>query len=422
MGSSRTAISHAQRVALRHYYRTTNPNPSHADLQLWFKSQFGHEISQSIVSRSLSDSFAYLDIVAPAPQVVPKYRIRSSQWPWLDILLSEWLYAVEGQPGKVSSDDIKSKATQIWNASDESRGLIMPKFSAGWVAKFRKRNEMRRRLRPGQHHPSTTTARDTSSPPDSGSIQVSTAPTAQTKVTTEDVYINRTTPDSVSSTSTTLSFSSDHLIHLIQHNVFRALISNKSLLRALSNFVAVPHHAVSSDESAVRLSGSLTVVRPLSDHNMPSALYPTLLQMNCAHTGWIDMFPFPKFRDNLIKQGPKFVPEDMRQDLCGDLFPDYVGGIPSNNVINSEVLSTPPPASAAGAGSNGVDGDFEDPDDYTAGRTGLINWGDPWNIESWEVTPGFLKKWGWAFEGCDDLLRASNRWRASRNEELMPCM
>ena len=133
------------------------------------------------------------------------------------------------------------------------------------------------------------------------------------------------------------------------------------------------------------------------------------------------MFPFPKFRDNLIKQGPKFVPEDMRQDLCGDLFPDYVGGIPSNNVINSVVLSTSPPASAAGAGGNGVDGKFEDPDDYTIGRTGLINWGDQWNIESWEVTPGFLKKWGWALEGCGDLLRASNRWRASRNEELMPC-
>ncbi|PVH69092.1 hypothetical protein DL98DRAFT_564525 [Cadophora sp. DSE1049] len=387
MGSSRTAIPHSQRVALRHYYQTTNPKPSHAALKMWFKSQFGHEISQSIVSRSLSDNFAYLDVVVPAPQVVPKYRIRSCQWPCLELLLSDWLQVVEGQSGKVSSDDIKRKARQIWNDSDESQGLEMPKFSSGWVTKFRRRNEMRQR------------------PPHSGSMQDPIAFPALSKAKTRDVPTNNTRPDSEFSTSTTLTFSSDQLIHLIQLNVFRALISNKNLLRTVTNFVTVPHHATSADESAIRLCGRLSVVRPFSDHNVPASLYPTLLQMNCAHTGWIDMFPFPRFRDNLIKKGAEFVPEEMRQDLCGDLFPDYIGRFPR--------------ASAASVPNN--DGEFGDPDDYTAGRTCLINWGDPWNIESWEVTPGFLKRWGWALEGCDDLFRASNRWRASRNEELIPC-
>ena len=91
--------------------------------------------------------------------------------------------------------------------------------------------------------------------------------------------------------------------------------------------------------------------------------YLTILQMNYAHTGWIDMFPFPKSRYNLIKQGAKFVPEEMRQDPCGDIFPDCVGDIPRSNVSESVLLSTRPSASESGADSNGVDGGFGDPDD-----------------------------------------------------------
>jgi hypothetical protein len=139
--------------------------------------------------------------------------------------------------------------------------------------------------------------------------------------------------------------------------------------------------------------------------------------MNCVHTSWIDMFPFPKFRDNLIKKGVEFVPEEMRQDLFGDIFPDFVTPIPGGN--ESALLSTLPSIPAISGASNGRD--FGNPDDYTAGRRGLITWGDPWKIESWEVTPCFLKSWGWALEGCDDLIEASNRWRALRNEELMTC-
>jgi hypothetical protein len=139
--------------------------------------------------------------------------------------------------------------------------------------------------------------------------------------------------------------------------------------------------------------------------------------MNRVHTSWIDMFPFPKFRDNLIKKGVEFVPEEMRQDLFGDIFPDFVTPIPGGN--ESALLSTLPPTPAISSASN--DREFGNPDDYTAGRRCLITWGDPWKIESWEVTPGFLKSWGWALEGCDDLIQASNRWRALRNEELMTC-
>jgi hypothetical protein len=421
MGSSRAAIPHSQRVTLRHYYQTTNPKPTHSALRIWFKSHFGHEISQSIVSRSLSDSFAYLDIRDSPRPIVSEFRVRTCQWPWIDTLLSDWLHAVEAQSDNVSNDAIRRKARQIWNDSADSQDLVMPKFSTGWVTKFRRRHRMRHRPLPDRHDvlatPDHLLDEEYSSQSHRGSTQIleqaSIIFLPQSKAATRNVPTNNTSRDFEFST-TTLTLSSDHLIHLIQYNVFRALMSNKSLLRSAATFLKAPHPAAFSNESATQLCGGLTVIRPLIDQNIPDSLYPTQVQMNCVHTSWIDMFPFPKFRDNLIKRGVDFVPEEMRRDLCGDIFPDYVTPIPGDDdcALLSAPLSTP-----ANSGANNRE--FGDPDDYTAGRRGLIAWGEPWKIESWEVTPGFLRNWGWALEGCDDLIQASNRWRVQRNEELL---
>ncbi|EEU49040.1 uncharacterized protein NECHADRAFT_75804 [Fusarium vanettenii 77-13-4] len=415
MGPSRTAVSHSQRIALRHYYQTANPKPTQSALQMWFKSHFGHEISQSMVSRSLSDSFAHLDIFAPTSQVVSEFRVRTCQWPWLDLLLSDWLDAVERQSGKVSNDVIKRKARQIWKDSDKSQGLAMPKFSTGWVAKFRKRHEIRHRSRQNQHsvlleepdhfiskQDSSKSQREPMHAPPGTVIVLS----PQSKAATRHVSANGTSSHSQLNTSTTLPLSSDHLIHLIQHNVLRALLSNKSLLRSAASFLKGANSVAYGNESTTQLCGGLTVVRPLPNQNIPDTLYPTILQMNCVHTSWIDMFPFPRFRDNLIKKGSGFVLEKMRQDLCGDIFPDFISPSPANSTV---------PSAAATRGAHGPE--FEQPDDYTAGRRCLINWGEPWKVESWEATPGFLENWGWALEGCDDLIQASNRWRIARNEE-----
>ena len=422
MSSSRTAITHSQRSALRDYYRTTQPKPTHSALRIWFKSRFGHEISQSIVSRSLSDNFTYLDACGQLRPIVSEIRVRSSQWPWIDSLLSDWLQAIEGQSGTVSNDVIQHKARQIWNYSDESQGLVMPKFSAGWVTKFRRRHRMRHQIPRDRQHVlvalDSLSDKEYSLQSHGGSGQglentfIIFSP--QSNTASSNIPTNNTGLCSEFSTSTTLTFSSDHLIHLIQHNVFRALISNKSLLRTAATFLKAPYFAVFGNESTTQLCGNPTVIRPLPNQNMPNSLYPTLLQMNCVHTSWIDMFPFPKFRDNLIKRGVESVPEDMCRDLFGDMFSDRVAPISCDNDIS--LLSTlPSPAANSGAGNR----EFGDPDDYTAGRRCLITWGEPWNVESWEVTPGFLKNWRWALEGCDDLIQASNRWRALRNEELL---
>lgn len=56
-------------------------------------------------------------------------------------------------------------------------------------------------------------------------------------------------------------------------------------------------------------------------------------------------------------------------------------------------------------------------DEVTSGRKGLIVWGEPHETQSWEATPGFLAKWAWAVEGCEELVETSNRWRMQRGEE-----
>lgn len=48
--------------------------------------------------------------------------------------------------------------------------------------------------------------------------------------------------------------------------------------------------------------------------------------------------------------------------------------------------------------------------------TGLIAWGEPWDPAGWEITPTFVRKWGWVVEGCTELMVATNHWRAKRGE------
>jgi hypothetical protein len=64
---------------------------------------------------------------------------------------------------------------------------------------------------------------------------------------------------------------------------------------------------------------------------------------------------------------------------------------------------------------NDIDIDDDD-DNITSTRNGLVIWGEPYRAESWEATPGFLRKWAWAVTGCEELIVSTNRWRGARGE------
>jgi hypothetical protein len=61
-------------------------------------------------------------------------------------------------------------------------------------------------------------------------------------------------------------------------------------------------------------------------------------------------------------------------------------------------------------------------DDAPVDRRGFILWGEPFHKDSWEVTPGFLRKWSWAVEGCGELIESTNRWRTARGETPLRMM
>ncbi|KAM0335680.1 hypothetical protein ACHAQA_000729 [Verticillium albo-atrum] len=195
----------------------------------------------------------------------------------------------------------------------------------------------------------------------------------------------------------------DHLIHLIHFNVLRALITNKntlSLCDTLQNSINISPVSCPLHEPDSPCWNS-PIVRPFNV-DMPSALVPTQLQATRVHPLWINVLPFPRVRDNLIKWAACFDHWTFLQDLLGD----HISATPpqraSDNLLKRS--DAPPPERQAEKAEEEV----PDVDEITAGRRGLIVWGEPHCMESWEATPGFLAKWGWVVEGCDELLQITN--------------
>ncbi|PKS13061.1 hypothetical protein jhhlp_000402 [Lomentospora prolificans] len=126
--------------------------------------------------------------------------------------------------------------------------------------------------------------------------------------------------------------------------------------------------------------GSLVMLKWRDDArrgaDCPQALAPTHLQRTVLHHPWIDLFPFPQFRDNVLTSIQAGILDD--DELCLDLI-EFAGG--------------------------------------ADGRApALIVWGEASDWRSWEVTGEFLRKWGWLVRGCAEMVAATNYWRQKRGE------
>jgi hypothetical protein len=164
--------------------------------------------------------------------------------------------------------------------------------------------------------------------------------------------------------------SSDHLIILLQFNVLKSSVANRQILsKAVS-----PHSDDCSSPILQVLPKESTVLGIL-----PPMLRPTTLQQTVAHEEWIDLFPHPVMRDNLILASGKFDEDDLWLDTIGGLFE----GLPDSHVE----------------------------------QHGVIAWSPPWHFSGWEITEGFLRKWGWTLKGCQDIIDTTNHWRRQRGEE-----
>jgi hypothetical protein len=199
---------------------------------------------------------------------------------------------------------------------------------------------------------------------------------------------------------TILSLPADNLLHLIHYNTFRGLYNNKIILGT----AAVSWEPDSQPEPFGNAFPSFSVVFPFAP-GLPDNLSPSQSQMSIVHSTWINLIPFAAMRENLIRWETSFDHREFAQDLVGteanpDLFsqPRY------------SRLETPL------KGNYLLSGD-EDDDEVNANRNGLILWGESHDMNSWEVTPGFLRKWAWVMRGCEELIVSSNRWRRIRGEE-----
>lgn len=160
----------------------------------------------------------------------------------------------------------------------------------------------------------------------------------------------------------------DHLITLLQFNALRALAVNRNLI---SNILVTP---LDCNKEVIHITPY-----PTKPDLLPSTLLPTTLQQTVPHGDWIDLFPCPEGRDRLIRATGTFDEDELWADCIGGLYEGF-------------------------------------PDDEIE-RRGIIAWSPPWDITGWEMSEGFLKKWGWLFKGLPGVLEATNRWRMERGEE-----
>ncbi|KAL4812962.1 hypothetical protein BDW67DRAFT_169223 [Aspergillus spinulosporus] len=150
----------------------------------------------------------------------------------------------------------------------------------------------------------------------------------------------------------------DHLFTLSKFNVLRAFIGNMAALGLSMEDMG--------DEALSPFNTNFP--RPDDKTVVPASLLPTAIQCAFPHHPWLDCFPFPRIRDNLVMAADSF--EDC--ELCTDMM------------------------------------------DPTNGDIGVMVWGDPWLPQNWEVSEQFVQKWSWVIEGCPEIIVYSNYWRDRR--------
>lgn len=181
------------------------------------------------------------------------------------------------------------------------------------------------------------------------------------------------TPAAISITTTTFPLSSDHLLTLVQFNVLRGSLANRQLLDNALSVDGRVDSTMTPTEMHV-----LPLLSPTALARVPPCLRPTPHQRTVLHPSWIDIFPHPTIRDNLILANGVFDADRLWLDVVGGLF-------------------------------EGIDDDSE--------ASGVMLWETPWTWQGWELTEGFIERWGWMLQGCKEVLDETNRRRQERDED-----
>jgi hypothetical protein len=161
----------------------------------------------------------------------------------------------------------------------------------------------------------------------------------------------------------------EHLPLLVRYNVAISLATNAGFLGIATEFY--------DWEGISPMNKHGPSLGPaFCDHSSdwPATLHPTQLQLSIKHHPWVDCFPWPRLRDNLLQafEHPDLCDED---ELCHDIC------------------------------------DFNDQRESM-----LMVWGPPEDSQNWEVSDSFLRKWAWLLKDCGQVLVSTNYWRSRRGE------
>jgi hypothetical protein len=160
----------------------------------------------------------------------------------------------------------------------------------------------------------------------------------------------------------------DHLLSLIYYNVYRGLLQNIAILGLDLDLMTTDEYPSPFLPMSPSASSAIVI--------LPPNLMPTSLQKTMAHHPQWDIFPDPQVRDNALNYG-----EENINDL--ELCLDMVG---SQSRLQKQ----------------------------SSDEAGVHVWGEPWDIDSWEVTETFLRKYYWLFKGSQGFQKSTNRWRRER--------
>jgi hypothetical protein len=130
---------------------------------------------------------------------------------------------------------------------------------------------------------------------------------------------------------------------------------------------------------------------------------------------WVDLFPLAKLKDNIIMamwEG-RVDPDEFSKDLMGGIF-DVLGcpGDDPSCTSNANTLDF----TLVGTAASYIY-ETNSPSGRSANEMGLIAWSDPWDINGWEITEQFARKWRWLMEGRFEVFSSTNKWRTARGEE-----
>ena len=159
MATKRTALTDAERRSIRR--RRTETGETQAETAAWFAAQpEGRTLNQSQISKIMSSSYMYLDDDNRKDSKLGSKRVTNGEYPDLENALFHWHLQMEKNKAILTGDILKAKAHDIWTRLPQYSQEQEPKWSNGWLDRFKKRHNIKEYKQHGEGASADTTSQE----------------------------------------------------------------------------------------------------------------------------------------------------------------------------------------------------------------------------------------------------------------------